>query len=230
MKPGVTMGSIPLATAICLIAGLSHAAVIDFESAADNAALGTIAGSDGNSVTFSLPGGESAFVATYGTPMTAFVTRDTPTAGYASGGARFLTDEPTTDARLSGVGDYFGVFAKGVSTMSVATLDYRNDGGGRVDDRVLLEVFGNENFTSSLGTTFFSIVAGLSDGAVQTLAFDGLGQAIRSFKITHSRHDVGTGLDNIEYITTAPVPAALPLFASALAGLGLLRFRKRKPA
>ena len=231
MKPGVPIGSVSLAAAICLIAGLSHAAIIDFENAADNTALGTIAGSDGNSVTFSLPGGGSAFVATYGKPMTAFVTRDTPKAGYAGGGARFLTDEPTTDAWLSGVGDYFGVFAKGVSRMSIATLDYRNDGGGRVDDQVILEAFGNENFASSLGTAFFTIVAGLPDGAVQTLAFDGLGQVIRSFKITHSRRDVGTGLDNLEYTTaTTPIPAALPLFAGALAGLGLLGFRKRKPA
>lgn len=230
MKPGVSIGSISLATAICLIAGSTHAAIIDFESAADNTALGTIAGSDGNSVTFGLPGGGSAYVATYGRPRTAFAPGDTPQAGFTSGGARFLTDEPTTDNWLSGVGDYYGVFAKGVNEMSVATIDYRNDGGGKVDDRVILEAFGNENFTSSLGTAFFTIMAGLPDGAVQTLAFDGLGQVIRSFRITHSGQDVGTGLDNLQYTTTTPIPAALPLFASALAGLCVLGFRRRKPA
>jgi hypothetical protein len=48
-----------------------------------------------------------------------------------------------------------------------------------------------------------------------------------TWQVEYSGRFVG---GNIENITQTPIPAALPLFASALGGLGFFAWRRRKPA
>jgi hypothetical protein len=51
-----------------------------------------------------------------------------------------------------------------------------------------------------------------------TLAFD--------YELTGSRAGVGGGTAMVDLLTPVPVPAALPLFGAALAGLGMMRRRR----
>jgi hypothetical protein len=50
------------------------------------------------------------------------------------------------------------------------------------------------------------------------LAFD--------YELTGSRAGVGGGTAMVDLLTPVPVPAALPLFGAALAGLGMMRRRR----
>jgi hypothetical protein len=90
-------------------------------------------------------------------------------------------------------------------------------------------------------TETFSILSGGPAGTLlqtftynnsspQTFSFSGL--VAQELTVTFDSWDVGISFANFDQITVAatPIPAALPLFAAALAGLGFARWRKNKQA
>jgi hypothetical protein len=218
------LGSAALAL---LVAVPASADIIDFESQAPGAALGTVMTAT-NEVTFSVVGGASAYVHVYGAPQTGFAPGDTVAAatGFTTGGDQFLADEPLAENGLVNNLPYRLSFLNPIIALSLDLLDFRNDGGSVIGDSIVLTAWANDNFTSSVWSTSITITGGMPDASwhhVSTLA--GIGE-FRSFTIDVSGGgDVGTGIDNIEF-STVPEPGTLLLLGSGIAGLRTLRRRR----
>lgn len=93
---------------------------------------------------------------------------------------------------------------------------------------------GNAFFTDGVDTTFGSFSRSTAQGAFDAFQFTVLIDALSSETLTFDFGDVEintsgltTDIDFILSASPVPVPAALPLFASALLGLGLLGRRRR---
>jgi hypothetical protein len=107
--------------------------------------------------------------------------------------------------------------AVGGATFSLATIDFAdtfNNGNGQVIDFV---------FDLSDGTQLFSTVMLDTTIGLQTVAF-GVSN-ITSVKWIEP--GFGAQFDNI-HVEVTPIPAALPLFASALGGLGFAGWKRRR--
>jgi hypothetical protein len=78
--------------------------------------------------------------------------------------------------------------------------------------------------TASAASQFDAFSAGGVGGSYTTLVFAGFINVPQIFIASSG----GVNFDNI--VLTTPIPAALPLFLSALAALGLFGWRRRRPA
>lgn len=100
-----------------------------------------------------------------------------------------------------------GTYAPGTGAAGTGTLGYSGFPGGTRDSIYSLTVTGLTNSSGVLAVLF------------QDLS-------------NQNRSDEYYGIDNVTVqgtLAPAPIPAALPLFASALGGLGFVGWRRRKP-
>jgi len=191
---------------------------IDFEAFANLTALGPVT-TVTNTVTFSVTGGGTAFVADVGAPVTAFVSLDTPATAVA--GARFLTDET---AGPSAALDYFMTFASPVLNLSLDLYDYRVDGGPSAGDTATLNVFSDASFTTLVGSSVFTIpVLNPVDGNVENLSVPSPSAPILSASVVFMAGDVGTGIDNVTF-TTATAVAPIRVTDTLPAGVSSVNF------
>jgi hypothetical protein len=167
-----------------------------------------------------------AYIARVGLHTTAFVPRDRP-MDISVSGRYFLTDERNGPwARLP----YFMSFVAPVQNLSLNLYDYRAlDGGPHIGDSVTLSVFDQAHHL--VGTASYTITSpNPINGNILLLSVMNPTGLIYSASLTFSgTGDVGTGIDNIRFITASavPVPASLLLLGSGLLGLaGWWRFRK----
>ncbi len=213
-------GSVMAVVLVGMLASPSFgASVIDFENFADGDALGIVTLSD-NAVRFSVGGASPtglAYVAQVGPPTTAFVPNDTP--ALASLGSYVLTDEPSGPSLAL---NYFMDFLNPVTGLSLNLIDFRSDGGAGVGHTATLNVYSDLGRTNLVGQSVFTITSGLVDGNVETLGVvNPKGGAIRSAALIFSTGDVGTGIDNIRFVTV-PLPSAAwagMVMLGALAGV-----------
>lgn len=215
--------------------GTAKADLIDFESGySDGESLNSVVTST-NRVTFVPSGTTSVYhIAKTGPGLSGFVPDDVPGGPGADRiGDFFLTDETVPDSNLAQQGDYGFYFAVPVVSLSLDTLDYRTDGGGKKGDMVKLEVFSDPSFLTLVGYSEFEVQPGLTDGAVQVLSISGVGP-FSSAKISSSGNDVGTGIDNISFETIrlspptpTPEPTSFLLWGVVGGAGGLWGARKR---
>ncbi|MEO0820227.1 MAG: VPLPA-CTERM sorting domain-containing protein [Pseudomonadota bacterium] len=207
-----------------MAASSANALTVDFESvtvpdpAAAVAFGSTTVG--GVEATFSCGGG-SCGVFQYGGPQNAFfgIGPDEPVGGFGAAtpiGFQGLTDETDNSGAIAG---YDIVFDMEVENLSLDVIDLEGTSA-------TLEVFSSTNFTGSLGTVTLNStpLGGLVESIVANLS------GIRSASLTVASS--GTAIDNVTFdavtgSTEIPLPAALPAFLVALAGLGLAARRRR---
>ena len=161
-----------------LSAGLASADLIDFEDLIEGAVVGTIVTAT-NSVTFTVDGGDDAFVHAFGLPRTAFAPSDLVADPGFRGGKLFAADESTENTSLEDKLPYELSFAQSIDMLSVDLYDFRGDGGN--SDTIVLSAFTDANFTTLLGTVEIPIVGGLPDGSLHTGVIGGIGN-FRSVK------------------------------------------------
>jgi hypothetical protein len=168
----------------------------------------------------------SAYGAVNGAPTTAFDTSDNRAGG---GDSPFLTDEPTGPSAAL---DYFLRFSIGVPDLTLDVLDYGGDGGAPAGNFASLQVFSSNDWDpANLITTIPGpAIVGFTDGLVTTLStFPGM--PILSARVTFSTPDVGTGIDNVSWTTTAvPEPGTVVLFGSGLLALAAFARKRRARA
>lgn len=199
--------------------------VIDFESGFVNVQpVGAVATAD-NELTFkvgtSFATASNAYIADVGGTTTAFVPNDSLHASYGDlAGKFFLTDEtrgPSTKY------NYYILFDKPVSHLSLDLYDYRNDGGPAIGDTATLTAY-SDAFVTSVGTDIFEIPRGTLDANAENLSVN-VGQNIYAASVVFSVGDVGTGIDNVTFATAVPAPGA---FILAGLGSGLVGWMRRR--
>ncbi|HEX5000090.1 MAG TPA: hypothetical protein VFY29_17855 [Terriglobia bacterium] len=194
---------VALAVSLAMTSGVSAYAAadtIDFESLAEGGTAGTIK-TETNAVTFkvgstapTLP----AYVAGVGLPQTAWNPNDTPNPA-THAGSRFLTDEP----RGPSVGyDYFMAFENPVTSLSLDLYDFRPDGGPRIGDNVILNLYADEGYTMVVGQTRYTITGNEVDENVVPLSVRLNCATARTARLVFSHTDIGTGIDNITFETS----------------------------
>ena len=197
--------------------------IIDFESGfADLQPVGVVATAT-NTVTFSITGGGTAFIAMIGNPTTGFAPADSP-AG-AVGGNYFLSDE--ADVPLDVAASYFMSFAVPVESLSLHLYDFRGDGGAPVGSVATLSLWADAAMTILVGSTSFTSVAGMPDGSATLLSIPSVSSGAVAASLTFSAGDVGTGIDNINF-SNVPEPSAFLLLGTALVAVIALRHKTRK--
>lgn len=215
----------------CFVFGSAHAipTLIDFE-AVDPSQGGdalVVATAD-NTVTFTTSSG-AQIATTGGRRPEGFIGRGGKADVTAGGdfGKRFLTDETSLGRGLDGAGDYFMTFAKGISSLSLEAADYRTDGGGRRGDIVTLSVYADAAMTDLIAEVSQRIRRGLRDGFVRKFMIGDVSRPIYAAALTHSGRDIGTGIDNISFVSV-PEPGTLGLLGLGLLGLTLVKRRARR--
>jgi hypothetical protein len=121
-------------------------------------------------------------------------------------GAFAFEGNPTTGGDGIGAGPWSGTCTTTAPCSPVGSHDTTAGYGGPIG------YFGNISAALDSGTVFF--YGGLAPGASTVFALE-LPASILSV----------TGINNV---STTPIPAALPLFASGLGGLGLLGWRRKR--
>lgn len=212
-------------------AGRGLADAITFESGyADRMAVTTPIVTATNSVRIGVATGgvlRSPSIARVGPPETAFTPDDRP-ANLARSGVYFLTDE--TNGPAGTPRDYRLAFAQPADNLSLDVYDYRGkDGGGKIGDTVTLSAFGDAAGANLVGSETYKITdPDLPNGAVEMLSIANPTAPILSANLSFSRGDIGTGIDNITFKTTAvPEPAALATLACGVLGLIAMRWHRR---
>lgn len=207
---------------LILAAGPAQAlTTVDFEIYKYADPLGPVA-IGGNVATFSVgaPGAAPGIIAEVDKPTTAFVPWDSPAGTNA--GKMFLTDELGEYGPVLAL-DYFIEFDKPVNYLSLDLYDYRVDGGPDLGDTATLTVY-SDLFTTAVGSDIYVIpVPNPVDGSVVTLSV--FADSIRSASLVFDLPDVGTGIDNIAFITI-PAPGALALGGIGVGAIGWLRRRR----
>ena len=224
-----------IASFIATLAGLTiatnpaSAAVINFESGfSDRQSVGTVTGSDGNQVTFSIGRNvnnrRDAEIAEKGRPTTAFLPRDGAGTSYSNRiGDYMLTDGLLSNGPFNGF-NYYIQFSKAVTSLSFDFLDLGDSLLPRGRNSTLT-AYSDSNFTNVIGQITRRGSSSSFVSRLDTFSLDNLGSA-SSFSI--SNRDPGTAIDNINYDT---VPEPLTIFGTLVAaGFGVAMKRKRQAA
>ena len=214
--------SIVFVGGLIIAAGPTQAVTtIDFEAFTYPDPLGPVV-IGGNIVTFSVgtPGASPGIIAEVDRPQTAFARWDTPAGMNAE--RMFLTDEAFGPSLAL---DYFLEFDRPVTYLSLDLYDYRVDGGPDPGDTATLTVY-SDLFTTAVGADVFTIPAiNPVNGNVEFLSVVAdVGESFRSASLVFDAPDIGTGIDNVTFITI-PAPGALLLGSIGVGVLGWLRRR-----
>lgn len=203
----------------------AQAGTIDFEGLGDRAVAGTINTSD-NAVTFSCgtaPNTADCFTFHYGGSITAFQPGDTPASGFGNGssvGFVGLTDE--FDINPGEPFDFFFQFANPITQLGFDLIDAESPGNNFV-----ISLFANADFTGLIGTSTFTVPAGLPDGSVNAVnAILSSGSAL-SVRFADTAVDPGVAIDNLSFTTATAVSGPPTLSLAALGLFGLAGCRRR---
>lgn len=159
-------------------------------------------------------------IAKAGAPTAAFVNEvdiDDQSENVSRTGLYSLTD---IDG-LKSASDYSFLFSSSIKIFSIDLIDFRDDGGAEIGDIVELRAFDTlfGNVVSSIG---FSIEGNWSDGLIRNLTLTS-STGFQYLELVHSRGDVGTAIDNIEF-STVLVSEPSNSFLYAVVLLLVLRF------
>ncbi|MEO1323594.1 MAG: hypothetical protein AAFV59_11370 [Pseudomonadota bacterium] len=160
-------------------------------------------------------------IAKAGAPTAAFVNEvdvDDQSENVSQTGLYSLTD---IDG-LKTASDYSLLFSSSIKMFSVDLIDFRADGGAEIGDLVELRAF-DTLFGNIVASISFSIEENWSDGLIRNLALTSA-TGFQYLELVHSRGDVGTAIDNIEF-STVLVSEPANSFFYVLALLVVLRFR-----
>lgn len=229
-----------LALALVMSVGGLTAGIINFDDAAGGSpgsAYGPAVSSDGVTVTFFAGTSPAALGAAYGAVPNSSDGATTAFDNNASGGDQrdpvsggadsgFLTDEATGPGVAL---DYYFTFSMGIPNLSLQVLDYRGDGGAPAPAIATLETYATNNWTGApIGIAFTGPAVQEADGWVFSLTDAGGGPAILSARVTFSKPDIGTGIDNLQWDDVViPEPGTVILFGTGLLALGAI-VRKRR--
>ncbi|EIC23433.1 VPLPA-CTERM sorting domain-containing protein [Thiorhodovibrio frisius] len=119
-------------------------------------------------------------------------------------------------------------FNSSVNVSRIDFLDLFKKTGGA--ESILVTAFKGENQLHSetfTGNVFEAAGTGYFSG---TTAFNGIDRLVFSYLDGNDTSGIGDAALAAVQVSAVPIPAALPLFASALAGLGFVGYRRRRNA
>jgi hypothetical protein len=134
--------------------------------------------------------------------------------------ANVFVNDPVTTASFT-LSVSVGGVGSGTFTDSISVFVSQNNSAGFSDDNaisIILETLSNTAFASYVLSTSIGPITGTSDIT-----------SGQSFS-TSAGALILTSAGNATWASAVPLPAALPLFATGLVGLGLLGWRRKKAA
>jgi len=164
-------------------------------------------------------------------------------AEYAGLGVVF-SSEGDTDAEL---GPIFGNLSGFATPSNIIVQDFKRDAAAGASFNIRADFAATTGFVSvdaytaagnSVTMSAFNLAGGLlgsvtsaviaSIGDSEFLTLSGLGPIAYVIWESSSPFAASVGIDNLDFRSEVPIPAALPLLLSGLAGLGFASRRKRK--